>query len=105
MTSPKGAATLSATSLSTQEHKDSGGAPAEGERINLNVTDWNDEAFFKIKRTTKLDKLMKVFCDRQGKDPFKVRFLFDGWKVLQGDTPEKLGMRDGDIIEVMRVYA
>lgn len=67
-------------------------APAGGEHLNIKVTDGNNEVFFKIKRSTKLDKLMRAFCDRQGKDPSTVRFLFDGDKVVEGDTPEKVSV-------------
>ena len=48
------------------------GAPPETpqaptEHLNIKVTDGNNEVFFKIKRTTKLEKLMNAFCERQGK--------------------------------------
>jgi hypothetical protein len=76
--------------MSDNEQNGAGEAPAGGDHLNIKVTDGNNEVFFKIKRTTKLDKLMKAFCDRQGKDPSTVRFLFDGDKVLEGDTPEKV---------------
>jgi len=56
--------------------------------------------FFKIKRTTALKKLMDAFCERQGKAPNSVRFLFDGSRVQPSDTPESLDMQDGDCLEV-----
>ncbi|ETN36456.1 uncharacterized protein HMPREF1541_08734 [Cyphellophora europaea CBS 101466] len=78
------------------------GAPTEpaGEHLNIKVTDNNNEVFFKIKKSTKLDKLMRAFCDRQGKDRNTVRFLFDGVKVNDYDTPDGLDMSDGDTLEV-----
>ncbi|KAK5054720.1 hypothetical protein LTR84_001612 [Exophiala bonariae] len=83
------------------------GAPAEtpanagsGEHLNIKVTDGNNEVFFKIKRSTKLEKLMKAFCERQGKDPRAARFLFEGGRVQASDTPDQLEMQDGDSIEV-----
>ncbi|EXJ71473.1 uncharacterized protein Z519_08154 [Cladophialophora bantiana CBS 173.52] len=75
-------------------------AAANNEHLNIKVTDGNNEVFFKIKRSTKLEKLMRAFCERQGKDPKAARFLFDGQKVQAGDTPEQLEMQDGDSIEV-----
>ena len=76
--------------------------PAGGasEHLNVKVTDSNNEVFFKIKRTTPLKKLMDAFCDRQGKSPASVRFLFDGTRVNSDDDPESLGMEDGDTLEV-----
>lgn len=62
--------------------------PAPVEHLNIKVTDNNNEVFFKIKRTTKLEKLMAAFCDRQGKSLSSVRFLFDGQRVQPSDTPD-----------------
>lgn len=67
---------------------DSGEAPAAVEHLNIKVTDNNNEVFFKIKRTTQLKKLMDAFCERQGKQPSTVRFLFDGTRVRPEDTPD-----------------
>ncbi|KAH7274612.1 Ubiquitin-like domain-containing protein [Fusarium falciforme] len=75
-------------------------APANTEHLNIKVTDNNNEVFFKIKRTTKLEKLMGAFCERQGKALSSVRFLFDGTRVQPTDTPDALEMQDGDTLEV-----
>ncbi|CAJ2513459.1 Uu.00g015780.m01.CDS01 [Anthostomella pinea] len=75
-------------------------APAGGEHLNIKVTDNNNEVFFKIKRSTKLEKLMTAFCERQGKNVASVRFLFEGQRVQAGDTPDSLEMNDGDTLEV-----
>lgn len=63
-------------------------APANSEHLNIKVTDNNNEVFFKIKRSTKLEKLMTAFCERQGKSLTSVRFLFDGTRVQPTDTPD-----------------
>jgi hypothetical protein len=52
------------------------------------VTDNNNDVFSKIKRTTQLKKLMDAFCERQGKAPSSVRFLFDGSRVQATDSPD-----------------
>ncbi|KAI1503200.1 ubiquitin family protein [Biscogniauxia marginata] len=75
-------------------------APAGAEHLNIKVTDNNNEVFFKIKRTTKLEKLMTAFCERQGKNVESVRFLFEGQRVQKTDTPDSLEMADGDTLEV-----
>lgn len=76
--------------------------PAAGvsEHLNIKVTDNNNEVFFKIKRSTKLEKLMTAFCERQGKSLQSVRFLFEGQRVQPADTPDTLEMQDGDTLEV-----
>lgn len=67
-----------------------GDAPAATEHLNIKVTDGNNEVFFKIKRTTQLKKLMMAFCERQGKQPSTVRFLFDGTRVREEDSPDSV---------------
>jgi len=81
---------------------DDGSAPQPElvEHLNIKVTDSNNEVFFKIKRDTKLKKLMTAFCERQGKAVQSVRFLFDGTRVNPDDDPNSLGMEDGDTLEV-----
>lgn len=79
--------------MSDNENSPNGAQPepaAGGEHLNIKVTDGNNEVFFKIKRSTRLDKLMKAFCERQGKEPSTVRFLFDGSRVREGDTPDSV---------------
>lgn len=61
---------------------------APTEHLNIKVTDNNNEVFFKIKRSTQLKKLMDAFCERQGKQPSTVRFLFDGTRVRPEDSPD-----------------
>lgn len=63
-------------------------AAAPVEHLNIKVTDNNNEVFFKIKRSTKLEKLMTAFCERQGKTLASVRFLFEGQRVQPTDTPD-----------------
>lgn len=75
-------------------------APAQPEHLNIKVTDNNNEVFFKIKKSTKLEKLMGAFCERQGKALSSVRFLFEGQRVQPTDTPDTLEMQDGDTLEV-----
>jgi small ubiquitin-related modifier len=64
--------------------------PANSEHLNIKVTDNNNEVFFKIKRSTKLEKLMTAFCERQGKSLNSVRFLFEGSRVQPADTPDQV---------------
>jgi hypothetical protein len=78
--------------MSDNEQSPNGAPPQDAggsaDHLNIKVTDGNNEVFFKIKRSTKLGKLMKAFCERQGKDPSTVRFLVDGVKVGPEDTPD-----------------
>jgi len=57
--------------------------------------------FFKCKADTKLEKLMRAFCQRQGVAIESVRFLFDGNRIRENQTPNELDMEDGDSIDVV----
>ncbi|OCT52159.1 Ubiquitin-like protein SMT3 [Cladophialophora carrionii] len=75
--------------------------PAENIRqLEIKVTDGNNELVFKVKGSTKLGKVVKKFCDYQGKEPETVKFLFDGERIRGGETPDDLEMENGDIIEM-----
>ena len=60
----------------------------------------NSEVHFKVKYTTNLGKLKKSYSDRQGVSVAALRFLFDGKRINDEDTPKSLEMEDGDSIEV-----
>ncbi|CDK26888.1 unnamed protein product [Kuraishia capsulata CBS 1993] len=76
--------------------------PDPDTHLNIKVSDGNSEIFFKIKKTTPLKRLMDAFCKRQGKPPGSLRFLYDGVRVEDTNTPEDLDMEEGDSIEAHR---
>ncbi|KAK9456908.1 ubiquitin-related domain-containing protein [Dipodascopsis uninucleata] len=87
------------------EESPSGNVPqvkpeGSSEHLNIKVTDNNNEVFFRIRKSTHLKKLMDTFCERQGKARSSLRFLYDGERVQETDTPDVLGMQDGDTLEV-----
>lgn len=90
--------TLTSNKMSGSDENGSPGAPekpegaGQTEHLNIKVTDNNNEVFFKIKRTTALKKLMDAFCERQGKAPNSVRFLFDGSRVQATDSPDTVSI-------------
>ena len=55
---------------------------------------------FRMKKTTRLSKLMHTFCQRQGVSIQSLRFFY-GQRINEHQTPQELGMEDGDIIDVM----
>ncbi|KAB1202601.1 Small ubiquitin-related modifier 2 [Morella rubra] len=70
--------------------------------INLKV---NSKAgyhvLFRIKRSTQLKKLMNAYCDRLSMERHAIVFLFDGRLLREEETPDELGMEDGDEIDAM----
>ena len=94
--------------MSTTDAAATGAAeqPAEGQgkevHINIKVKAQDGtEIFFKIKRSTQLKKLMDAYCQRQGLANNQCRFIFDGERIKDDDTPDSLEMENGDEIDVM----
>ena len=89
---------------SNPEHQKGGAEGAEKIKIKVKSSTTHvqseDIIHFKVKKTTKLSKLMEAWCQRQGL-PFKAcRFVFDGDRLKGDETPESLGMEDDDQIDV-----
>ena len=47
---------------------------------------------FKMKPSTKLGKAMAAFSNKIGHDPMQLRFLFDGERVAEEDTPTTVSL-------------
>ncbi|KAH8985410.1 small ubiquitin-like modifier [Lactarius akahatsu] len=63
--------------------------------INVKVVSSSgEEVFFKIKRSTKLSKLQGAYASKVGKDVSSIRFLYDGARINDEDTPASLDMED-----------
>ncbi|KAN0118958.1 Ubiquitin-related domain containing protein [Russula decolorans] len=78
------------------------GDKGENTTINVKVVSaQGEEVFFKIKRTTKLSKLQGAYANKVGKDVSSIRFLYDGARINDEDTPASLDMEDNDTIDVM----
>jgi small ubiquitin-related modifier len=60
-----------------------------------------NEVHFKIKKSTPLRKLMDAFCQRQAINPTSIRFLYDGKRVNETQTPKELEMEDNDVIDAV----
>jgi small ubiquitin-related modifier len=86
----------------TQENAPPEAEAADPDRISLRVVSQDGgEVFFKIRKSTPLGKLMSAYCDRKGQSPSSIRFLFDGQRVNDSDTPKTLGMEDDDVIDAL----
>ncbi|PHJ24127.1 ubiquitin-like protein smt3 [Cystoisospora suis] len=83
----------------SDEKKDDAG---EKEHMQLKVRSPDgSEVYFKIKKKTKLEKLMQAYCNRLGQHMDAVRFLYDGERVKPEKTPLDMGIEDGDVIDAM----
>lgn len=71
------------------------------DQLQIKVTDNTTEVFFRVKRQTPLRRVIDGFCRRTGKDPKSLRFLYEGDRIADNDTPESLGMEDEDEIQAL----
>ncbi|KAF8363313.1 hypothetical protein PRIPAC_90236 [Pristionchus pacificus] len=78
-------------------------APADGatDYIKLKVVGQDsNEVHFRVKNGTSMAKLKKSYADRTGVNVTSLRFLFDGRRIQDTDTPKSLEMEEDDTIEV-----
>ena len=60
----------------------------------------SNEIHFRVKMTTAMGKLKKSYSERVGAPIASLRFLFDGKRINDEETPKSLGMEQDDVIEV-----
>lgn len=74
----------------------------DSKSINIKVASQDgNEIFFKLSKTTPLSKLMTAYCSRQGVEITSIRFLFDGQRIMQENTPNDLDMENEDVIDAV----
>ena len=67
------------------------------ETITIRVKDQaGDETFFKVKRTTKMNKVFGAYAQRKGVAPSSLRFLIDGERIDPTETPKSLELEGQD---------
>ncbi|ONI14348.1 hypothetical protein PRUPE_4G277000 [Prunus persica] len=79
------------------------GGRSDEDTVRLKVQFNKDgvQTFFRVKRSTKLQKLMEAFCKNRSLDPKSIEFTFDSVRLEKNKTPEQLGMEDGDLIDAL----
>ena len=60
----------------------------------------SNEIHFRVKQTTQMGKLKKSYSERVGVPVTSLRFLFDGRRINDDETPKALEMEQDDVIEV-----
>jgi TATA-binding protein-associated factor Taf7 len=74
-------------------------------RINVIIRDQRgSDVTLKVKRTTKVHKVINTYCKKRAVDPGLFKFLFDGQRVQVSDkqlTVGELGMEDSDVLDAV----
>lgn len=60
-----------------------------------------EETFFKVKKTTKMQKVFDAYASRKGVAKNAMRFLVDGERIEEDATPESLDLEDQDQIDCL----
>ncbi|PKU71587.1 Small ubiquitin-related modifier 2 [Dendrobium catenatum] len=59
------------------------------------------DIYYYVRPIVKFKNIMNHYCNRQSLEINNVVFLFDGRQLRDEQTPEDLGMEDGDEIDAM----
>jgi small ubiquitin-related modifier len=79
-----------------------GGARGSGVEAPITIrvrNQWNNELFFMIHRSTRLEKVLNTFAQETGMCINKIKFMFDAKRVDPAATPGELEMEDGDCMD------
>lgn len=80
----------------------SSGASDESQYVTVKVRSPDGEqVLYRIKKKTRLQKLMNSFCQRTGQNEQSIRFLFEGERLRPEMTAEDAGLQEGDLIDAM----
>ncbi|CAM9204769.1 unnamed protein product [Discosporangium mesarthrocarpum] len=72
------------------------------ETITIRVRDQTgEETFFKVKKSTRMEKVFSTYAQRKGVSMGALRFLLDGERVAPDTTPKALDLEDQDQIDCM----
>lgn len=71
------------------------------EVISIRVVGTNEETTFKVKKTTKMKKIMLAYANRRGAAITSFHFLFEGRQCNPDWTPMMYCMEDNDIVDAM----
>ncbi|XP_034686435.1 small ubiquitin-related modifier 2-like [Vitis riparia] len=59
------------------------------------------QLYFRINRSTPLQRLLVAYCQRINLDYKTMQFVYNGNRVTAKQTPEQLGMEDGEEIDAL----
>lgn len=69
-------------------------------RLRVITSDMTNEVHFRVKSATALGRLKRSYCSKLGFQADELRFVFDGHRITDDDTPNSLGMINDDVIEI-----
>ena len=80
-----------------------GGYKIEGDKDKIQISIFGvQEIKFRVRKNRSLSMPLRMYSQRLGFPLVTFRFVYDGVRVTERDTPESLGMSEGDVIEVYK---
>ena len=80
-----------------------GGYKIEGDKDKIQISIFGvQEIKFRVRKNRNLSMPLRMYSQRLGFPLVTFRFVYDGVRVTERDTPESLGMSEGDVIEVYK---
>lgn len=74
----------------------------DNKHIHLKVYDnEGTEIEYKVKKSISFAKILQEYCKGKSVSPNTLRLTYKGKEVSQYDSPEVMGMEDGDSLEIM----
>lgn len=74
----------------------------EEETLQIRVKDQSgEEVFFKVKPHTQMGKIFDAYAKRRGIDRTALRFMLDGKRINNNDTPVTLELEDLDQVDCL----
>lgn len=64
------------------------------------TTDGINDMVFRVRFYSKLLRFKRVYCNRFSLKYDEVRFIYDGQRISNDDTPASLKMDNDDVIEI-----
>lgn len=78
------------------------GEAAPAQPITIKVRDQaGDIMFFKVKKSTEMKKIFEAYAQRLGVASKNLKFMLDGERIKETDTPKMLELQDEDQIDVL----
>jgi len=98
---------ISITTVSQQvtEQTTSVQTSVQQEYIKLRVitSDMTNEVHFRVRMETNLGRMKRSYCNKMNFEVDQLRFMFDGHRICDNDTPKSLGMMNDDVIEIYEI--
>jgi small ubiquitin-related modifier len=76
--------------------------PPDDDKVTLRLIGSDGkEIIIRVAKKTTFDRVFKAYNTRTDSKPGTVRFLFDGTRINETDTPKSLELEDNDVIDAL----